>query len=78
MPPSTFAPARPVMALALRLAFGLLTLTAIGWQLSIHLSHGYNVLNFFTFSTRPSSAATPAWLRTPQASRRPLWSWPVW
>jgi hypothetical protein len=59
MPPSTITPARPLMAppllLALRLAFGLLTLVAIGWQLSIHLSHGYNVLNFFSYFTNLSN-----------------------
>ena len=45
----------PPLLLALRLAFGVLTLIAIGWQLSIHLSHGYDVLNFFSYFTNLSN-----------------------
>jgi len=59
MPPSTFVSARPVMTqpllLVLRLVFGLLTLIAIGWQLTIHLGHGYSVLNFFSYFTNLSN-----------------------
>jgi len=46
--------AQPLL-LALRLAFGLITLIAIGWQLSIHLGHGYSVLNFFSYFTNLSN-----------------------
>lgn len=46
--------AQPLL-LALRLAFGLLTLVAIGWQLSIHLGHGYSALNFFSYFTNLSN-----------------------
>ena len=40
---------------ALRLFFGLLTLVAIGWQLTIHVRMGFNVVNFFSFFTNLSN-----------------------
>lgn len=39
----------------LRLFFGLLTLAAIGWQLTIHVRMGFNVVNFFSFFTNLSN-----------------------
>jgi hypothetical protein len=39
----------------LRLAFALLALTAIGWQLWLHVGLGYNVLNFFSYFTNLSN-----------------------
>lgn len=41
---------RRVLA-ALRFLFGGVTLTAVGIQLGIHVGHGYNVLNFFSYFT---------------------------
>ena len=40
---------------ALRLFFGLLTLVAIGWQLTIHVRMGFDVVNFFSFFTNLSN-----------------------
>jgi hypothetical protein len=34
-----------------RLAFGVLTFAAIGWQLAIHLDAGYSAVNFFSYFT---------------------------
>ena len=39
----------------LRIAFALLTLTAIGVQLSIHIRSGFDVLNFFSYFTNLSN-----------------------
>ena len=39
----------------LRTAFALLTLTAIGVQLSIHIRSGFDVLNFFSYFTNLSN-----------------------
>lgn len=39
----------------LRSFFGLVTLVAIGWQLSIHVRMGFNVVNFFSFFTNLSN-----------------------
>ena len=39
----------------LRLLFGLLALSAIGWQLGIHLGFGFSVVNFFSFFTNLSN-----------------------
>ena len=39
----------------LRLFFGLLALSAIGWQLGIHVRHGFSILNFFSFFTNLSN-----------------------
>ncbi|PYI65557.1 hypothetical protein CVV68_17710 [Arthrobacter livingstonensis] len=41
---------RRVLA-ALRFLLGGVTLTAVGIQLGIHVGHGYNVLNFFSYFT---------------------------
>ncbi len=38
-----------------RLSFGLLTLIAIGVQLSVHIGHGFNVVNFFSYFTNLSN-----------------------
>ncbi len=38
-----------------RLFFGLLTLVAIGTQLSIHVQHGFDLLNFFSYFTNLSN-----------------------
>lgn len=43
------------LLIALRLFSGLITLTAIGTQLAIHLQHGFNVLNFFSYFTNLSN-----------------------
>lgn len=39
----------------LRLLFGLLALSAISWQLGIHLQLGFSVVNFFSFFTNLSN-----------------------
>lgn len=39
----------------LRIAFGLLTLVAIGWQFAIHLKLGFPALNFFSYFTNLSN-----------------------
>ncbi|GGC77045.1 Pr6Pr family membrane protein [Undibacterium terreum] len=39
----------------LRLAFSLLTLGAMGWQLAIHLGGGYSIINFFSYFTNLSN-----------------------
>lgn len=39
----------------LRLLFGLLALSAIGWQLGIHVRLGFSILNFFSFFTNLSN-----------------------
>lgn len=39
----------------LRLFFGLVTLVAVGWQLSIHVRMGFNVVNFFSYFTNLSN-----------------------
>lgn len=39
----------------LRLAFALLALAAIGWQLWLHVGLGYSVLNFFSYFTNLSN-----------------------
>ena len=39
----------------LRLFFGLATLVAVGWQLSIHVRMGFNVVNFFSYFTNLSN-----------------------
>lgn len=39
----------------LRLFFGLVTLVAIGWQLSIHVRMGFDVINFFSYFTNLSN-----------------------
>ena len=39
----------------LRLLFGLLALSAIGWQLGIHFRLGFSVVNFFSFFTNLSN-----------------------
>jgi len=41
--------------LLLRLLFGLLASSAIGWQLGIHLRLGFSVVNFFSFFTNLSN-----------------------
>lgn len=38
-----------------RLAFSLFTFIAIGTQLTIHVSHGYSVINFFSYFTNLSN-----------------------
>ncbi|MFL5625845.1 MAG: hypothetical protein ACJ788_09675 [Ktedonobacteraceae bacterium] len=43
------------MLIGARLFFGLLTLTAIGIQLTIHVQHGFNVINFFSYFTNLSN-----------------------
>ncbi|MDQ0278022.1 hypothetical protein QO003_002325 [Arthrobacter silviterrae] len=45
---------RRVLA-ALRFLLGAVTLTAVGIQLGIHISHGFNVLNFFSYFTNLSN-----------------------
>jgi hypothetical protein len=40
---------------ALRFLLGAVTLTAVGIQLGIHVSHGFNVLNFFSYFTNLSN-----------------------
>ncbi|MEO7996574.1 MAG: Pr6Pr family membrane protein, partial [Gemmatimonadaceae bacterium] len=45
---------RTAMAI-LRLMFGLLVLIAVGWQLRIHMSLDFNVLNFFSYFTNLSN-----------------------
>ena len=44
----------------LRLLFALLTLSAIGWQLSIHVKLGFSVVNFFSFFTNVSNLLAAA------------------
>jgi len=39
----------------LRSFFGLVTLVAVGWQLSIHVRMGFNVVNFFSYFTNLSN-----------------------
>ena len=39
----------------LRLAFGLLVLVAIGWQLGLQVRGGYSLLNFFSYFTNLSN-----------------------
>ena len=39
----------------LRLFFGLVTLVAVGWQLSIHVRMGFDVVNFFSYFTNLSN-----------------------
>jgi hypothetical protein len=39
------------MPIIVRLVFGVLTLTAIGRQLAIHVAAGYSVVNFFSYFT---------------------------
>lgn len=46
-------PQTPVAAL--RLAFGLLVLAAVGTQLVLHVRSGYNVVNFFSYFTNLSN-----------------------
>lgn len=43
------------LLIAARLFFGVLTLVAIGKQLSIHLSHHYDIVNFFSYFTNLSN-----------------------
>jgi hypothetical membrane protein len=45
---------RNVLA-GLRLLFAVATLTAVGIQLGIHIGHGFNVLNFFSYFTNLSN-----------------------
>ncbi|MCU6479610.1 Pr6Pr family membrane protein [Arthrobacter sp. A2-55] len=45
---------RRVLA-ALRFLLGAVTLAAVGIQLGIHISHGFNVLNFFSYFTNLSN-----------------------
>ncbi|MET3497526.1 hypothetical protein [Variovorax boronicumulans] len=40
---------------ALRSFFSLVTLVAIGWQLSIHVRMGFDVVNFFSYFTNLSN-----------------------
>lgn len=40
---------------AVRFLFGAITLLAVGIQFGIHLSHGFNVLNFFSYFTNLSN-----------------------
>jgi len=47
-------PPTPLVAV-LRLAFGLLVLVAIGWQLRLHIGPHLSVLNFFSFFTNISN-----------------------
>lgn len=44
-----------VMAAAVRLIFGVLTLAAIGQQLAIHVAAGSSVVNFFSYFTNLSN-----------------------
>ena len=39
------------MPALVRLIFGVLTLAAIGWQFTLHVSAGYSVVNFFSYFT---------------------------
>jgi uncharacterized membrane protein len=41
--------------IVVRLFFSLLTFTAVGVQLMIHISHGYNIVNFFSYFTNLSN-----------------------
>ncbi len=43
------------MFAAVRFAFGATTLVAVGIQLGIHISHGFSVLNFFSYFTNLSN-----------------------
>ena len=43
------------MLIALRLFFGVLTLIAVGKQLTIHVQLGFNVVNFFSYFTNLSN-----------------------
>lgn len=40
---------------AIRFGFGAMTLVAVSIQLGIHISHGYSVLNFFSYFTNLSN-----------------------
>jgi len=44
-----------IVLIGARLFFGLLTLTAIGIQLTIQVQHGFNVINFFSYFTNLSN-----------------------
>jgi len=48
------------MPAAIRLILGALTLTAIGWQLAIHVAAGYDVVNFFSYFTNLSNLLAAA------------------
>ena len=54
MPPREKPDLRLLRSL-LRLLFGLLALSAIGWQLGIHVRLGFSVVNFFSFFTNLSN-----------------------
>jgi len=43
------------MFAAVRFLFGAVTLVAVGIQLGIHISHGFSVLNFFSYFTNLSN-----------------------
>jgi hypothetical protein len=45
----------PFLLSLLRLFFGLVTLVAVGWQLSIHVRMGFDVVNFFSYFTNLSN-----------------------
>jgi hypothetical protein len=45
----------PFLLSILRWFFGLVTLVAVGWQLSIHVRMGFNVVNFFSYFTNLSN-----------------------
>lgn len=49
---------------ALRFLFGAFTLVAVGIQFGVHLSHGFNVLNFFSYFTNLSNILAAAVLLT--------------
>ncbi|KQP12765.1 Pr6Pr family membrane protein [Pseudorhodoferax sp. Leaf267] len=44
----------------LRVLFGLQVLTAIGWQLRLHVGAGYSLLNFFSYFTNLSNLLAAA------------------
>jgi hypothetical protein len=48
------------MPAAIRLLLGALTLAAIGWQLTIHVAAGYDVVNFFSYFTNLSNLLAAA------------------
>lgn len=50
----TIMTTRRILALV-RFLLGAVTLTAVGIQLGIHISHGFNVLNFFSYFTNLSN-----------------------
>ena len=60
MPPRAQPNTRVRLLLLLRLLFGLLALSAIGWQLGIHIRLGFSVLNFFSFFTNLSNLLAAA------------------